>query len=128
MTSGVKRYLLVFARNSVQSTTPSGYNLELATCFAWRGGGHPNARKQVHAGGHRDGPAAAESETHVVGLCRKMQVAETTFYRWKKKFGGMETPEVRELGQLREETRKLKQLVVDPSIKQTATTYGRTAV
>lgn len=61
----------------------------------------------------------AESGTPVGELCRKMQVTETTFYRWKKKFGGMGTPEIRELRPLRDENRKLKQLVADLSLDKT---------
>ena len=30
----------------------------------------------------------AESGTPVVEICRKLQVTEQTFYRWKKQFGG----------------------------------------
>lgn len=55
----------------------------------------------------------AEAGTPVAELCRKLQVTETTFYRWKKKFGGLGVPELRELRQLREENRKLKQIVAD---------------
>jgi hypothetical protein len=40
-------------------------------------------------------------------------VSEPTFYRWKKRFGSLGVPEVRELRQLREENHKLKQLVAD---------------
>ena len=36
--------------------------------------------------------------------------------RWKKKFGGLGVPELRELRQLREENRKLKQVVADLSL------------
>lgn len=61
----------------------------------------------------------AESGTPVTEVCRKTQVTETTFHRWKKKFGGMGTPEIRELRQLREENRKLKQLVADLSLDKT---------
>ncbi len=61
----------------------------------------------------------AEAGTAVAEICRKMEVTETTFYRWKKKFGGMGTPEIRELRQLREENRKLKQLVADLSLDKT---------
>ncbi len=61
----------------------------------------------------------AESGTPVTEICRKLQVTETTFYRWKKKFGGMGTPEIRELRQRREENRKLKQLVADLSLDKT---------
>ncbi len=58
----------------------------------------------------------AEAGTAVTEICRKLQVAETTFYRWKKKFGGLGVPELRELRQLREENRKLKHLVADLSL------------
>ena len=54
-----------------------------------------------------------EAGTPVVEICRKMAISEQTFYRWKKKYRGLGTPEIRELRQLREENKKLKQLVAD---------------
>jgi putative transposase len=61
----------------------------------------------------------AEAGTPVADICRKLEITETTFYRWKKKFGGLDTSEIRELRQLREENRKLKQLVADLSLDKT---------
>ena len=58
----------------------------------------------------------AEAGTPVAEICRKLQVTETTFYRWKKKFGGLGVPELRELRQLREENGRLKRLVADLSV------------
>ncbi len=58
----------------------------------------------------------AESGTAVSEICRKMGIAEQTFYRWKKKFSGMGVAEVRRLRVLEEENRKLKQLVADLSL------------
>jgi putative transposase len=55
----------------------------------------------------------AEGGTAVVEICRKMGITETTFYRWKKRFTGLDVSELRELKQLREENRKLKSLVAD---------------
>jgi len=55
----------------------------------------------------------AEAGTPVAEICRKLQVTEQTFYRWKKKYGSLGTPEIRELRQLRDENKKLKQLVAD---------------
>jgi putative transposase len=55
----------------------------------------------------------AEAGTPVEEICRKLGVSEPTFYRWKKRFGSLGVPEVRELRQLREENRTLKQLVAD---------------
>ena len=58
----------------------------------------------------------AESGTAVSEICRKMGIAEQTFYRWKKKYGGMGVADVRKLRILEEENRKLKQLVTDLSL------------
>ncbi len=58
----------------------------------------------------------AESGTSVSEICRKMGIAEQTFYRWKRKFAGMGIAEVRRLRILEEENRKLKQLVADLSL------------
>ena len=55
----------------------------------------------------------AEAGTPVAEICRKLQVTEQSFYCWKKKFGSLGTPEIRELRQLRDENKKLKQLVAD---------------
>lgn len=61
----------------------------------------------------------AEAGTPVVELCRKLQVSEQTFYRWKKQFGELGTPEIRAVRQLREENRQRKQLVADLSLDTT---------
>jgi putative transposase len=39
----------------------------------------------------------AESGTTVGEICRKMGVAEATFYRWKKVYAGMGVSEIRQL-------------------------------
>ena len=46
-------------------------------------------------------------------VCRRLGVSEQTFYRWKKQFAGMGVQELRELRSLRDENRKLKQVVAD---------------
>jgi putative transposase len=40
-------------------------------------------------------------------------IAEPTYYRWKKRYGGLGISELRELRPLREEDRKLTHLVAD---------------
>ena len=52
-------------------------------------------------------------------VCRELGITEATFYRWRKKFGGITSPEVRELRQLRDENRRLKGLVADLSLDRT---------
>lgn len=63
----------------------------------------------------------AAVKQHEMGLsvgdiARKLGIAEQTFYRWKKQYGGLEVTEVRELRQLREENTKLKKLVAELSL------------
>jgi putative transposase len=55
----------------------------------------------------------AESGTPVADICRKMGVTEATYYRWKKQFSGLDLSELRELRQVRDENKKLKQLVAE---------------
>jgi putative transposase len=58
----------------------------------------------------------AEAGTPVTEICRKMGVSQQAFYAWRRKYAGMGVAELRELRQLREENRKLKQLVADLSL------------
>ena len=55
----------------------------------------------------------AETGISVQEVIRKMGISEQTFYRWKKKCGGLGISELRRLKQLEEENCKLKQLVAD---------------
>ena len=59
-----------------------------------------------------------ELGTPAADIARKPGIAEQTFYRWKKQYGGLEASEVRELKQLREENAKLKKLVADLSLDE----------
>jgi len=49
----------------------------------------------------------------VAEITRKLGISKSTFYFWKKRFGALGTPEIRELRQLREESARLKQVVAD---------------
>jgi putative transposase len=48
-----------------------------------------------------------------VQVCRSMGITQTTFYRWRKKHGGMLAGGARELRELREENAELKQIVAN---------------
>ena len=61
----------------------------------------------------------AETGTPIGEICRKMGVAEATFYRWKKVYAGMGVAEIRRLKQLEEENAKLKRLVADLTLDKT---------
>ena len=61
----------------------------------------------------------AESGTPIAELARKLGVHENTIHLWKKRFGDLGTPEIRELRQLRDENSKLKRLVADLTLDKT---------
>jgi putative transposase len=57
-----------------------------------------------------------ESGTSIANICRKMGIAEGTFYRWTKDYSGLESDQLRELKQLKDENVRLKTLVADLSL------------
>jgi putative transposase len=61
----------------------------------------------------------AEGGIPVAEICRELEITETTFYRWKRKFAGVSSPELRELRQLRDENKRLKQVVADLTLDRT---------
>jgi putative transposase len=46
-------------------------------------------------------------------LIRQVGISEQTFYRWKKKYTGLEIDQVRQLKQMAEENTRLKRIVAD---------------
>jgi len=57
-----------------------------------------------------------ETGTRVAEVCRKIGISEQTFFRWKRKYGGLGVSELRRLRQLEEENRRLKRMVADLSL------------
>jgi putative transposase len=55
----------------------------------------------------------AAAGTQIRELCRKHGITETTFYRWRRKYDGLEIAEARRLKVLEDENRRLKKLVAD---------------
>ena len=46
-------------------------------------------------------------------LCRQHGIAENTFYRWRRKYGGMDVSDAKKLKDLERENKKLKQLLAE---------------
>jgi len=46
----------------------------------------------------------------VADLSRKHGLAESTYYKWKSKYGGMSLTELKRLKQLEQENKRLKQM------------------
>lgn len=56
---------------------------------------------------------AQKGEKPIISLCKEKGITETTFYTWRKKFGGMQTREVQRLRELEKENARLKKLLAD---------------
>ncbi len=59
----------------------------------------------------------ADLDITVEDLCRKHNISKTTFYAWKKKFGGLTIQEMRRLKILEKENAKLKKMVAEFALK-----------
>ena len=59
----------------------------------------------------------AEAGMPVKNICRKYGIGNSTFYKWREKYGGMEASDVRRLKELEEENRRLKQMYAELSLK-----------
>ncbi|OCG42610.1 transposase [Gilliamella sp. Choc4-2] len=59
----------------------------------------------------------AEAGIPVKELCRKYGMGNSTFYKWREKYGGMETSDIKRLKELEAENLKLKQMFAELSLK-----------
>ena len=60
---------------------------------------------------------AERGEESISTICRAHGIAETTFYRWRKQFGGMSVPEAQRLRELEKENARLKRLVAERDLE-----------
>jgi putative transposase len=56
------------------------------------------------------------SDKTVEVICREHGIAPATFYIWKKKFGSMESQELKRLRELELENSRLKKLLADKNL------------
>ena len=62
----------------------------------------------------------AEAGRPVKEVARAHGITETTFYRWKAKYGGLPISEAKRLRQLEDENRRLKHVVADLTLDNQA--------
>ena len=55
----------------------------------------------------------AEAGVPAKDLCRQHGICEQTFYRWRRKYGGLDVSEAKRLRELERENKKLKQLLAE---------------
>ena len=57
-----------------------------------------------------------EAGVNLSELCRKYGIAEQTYYKWHKKYGGMDAGDARRLKDLELENNRLKKMVAELSL------------
>jgi putative transposase len=62
----------------------------------------------------------AAATTDRASLLRKYEISEWTFYRWRKRFGGLQLPEAKRLKQLEAENSRLKRVLADQMLANQA--------
>lgn len=60
---------------------------------------------------------AEKGEKSIGTLCREVGIADVTFYRWRAKFGGMQSREVQRLRELEKENGRLKRLLAERDLE-----------
>ena len=59
----------------------------------------------------------ADTGKDLEAVCRKHNIATASFYRWKKKFGGMELKDARKYRELEKENGERKKMLADSLLK-----------
>ena len=49
-------------------------------------------------------------------VCRKLEISEHTYYRWRKEYGGLKVDQAKRLKELEKENARLKKLVADQAL------------
>ncbi|NIA13650.1 MAG: transposase [Nitrospiraceae bacterium] len=61
----------------------------------------------------QEAQAALSAGRELASVLQMLGISEQTYYRWKKKYGGMKAEEAKRLASLEEENSRLKKLVAD---------------
>jgi putative transposase len=57
-----------------------------------------------------------EAGAKITEVCRRHGITDTTFQRWRRKYGGLQVSEAKRLRALEEENRQLKRLVAEQAL------------
>jgi putative transposase len=60
---------------------------------------------------------AEKGDKTISEICKEHNVSQNTFYRWRNKFGGMQTKEVQRLKDLEKENSRLKRLLAERDLE-----------
>jgi putative transposase len=59
---------------------------------------------------------ALAKDMTVVAVCRKLNITEQTFYRWRRLYGRSQVEQVKRLRELEKENSRLKKLLADQAL------------
>ena len=59
----------------------------------------------------------AEGGIPVPSICRELGISSATFYKWRAKYGGMDTSMMSRMKELEDENRRLRKLYMDEKLK-----------
>ncbi len=55
-------------------------------------------------------------DTKVPEICKQLEIAEPTYYRWRQKYGGRQPEMVKQLKTLEKENARLKKMVAEQAL------------
>jgi putative transposase len=61
----------------------------------------------------REAEADLSSGMSIESVCKKLQISEATYHRWKSEYGGLKGEEVKRMKELEKENLRLKKIVAD---------------
>ena len=61
----------------------------------------------------READALLSSGATIADACRRLEVSEATYHRWRKQYSGMEVQTLKRLKTLEQENARLKRIVAD---------------
>ena len=57
-----------------------------------------------------------DKDTKVPEICKQLEIAEQTYYRWRQKYGGMQPEMAKQLKTLEKENARLKKMVAEQAL------------
>jgi len=64
----------------------------------------------------READAELAAGTPLEMICRKLEIGEATFHRWRQQYGGLKSDEMKRLKELEKENARLKKIVADQAL------------
>jgi putative transposase len=60
---------------------------------------------------------AETGEQSIISVCRAHGIAENTFYKWRKKYGGVDVAAIKRLRDLEQENARLKRILAERDLE-----------